>query len=75
MRLYEWYPSDWICGGCGYTFSEGRPRASMKARRSMQEFVQDNWPTTRRLREVVRTLCDEIHSQGETGIDTENQRV
>ena len=64
VRLYELYPQRWTCGGCGYTFTsgEGRSHATEKERQSNRRWVRDQWPTVKRLREVIKQLCDAIHS-------------
>lgn len=58
VRLYEWYPSQWVCGGCG----EGRRWAGVKERKSNRQWVKDTWKTARRLRETVRRLTDAIRN-------------
>ena len=67
VRLYEYHPGEWICGGCGYQFTsgEGRNHAGAKERLRMREWVKDKWPTCGRLNAVVRRMCDAIHSPDE----------
>lgn len=73
VRLYEWYPSQWICGGCGYTFTsgEGREWAGTKERLRQRKWVADTWKTSRRLRETVRRLCVAMHNVGDTFHESE----
>ena len=68
VRLYEWHPSRWTCGGCGYTFTsgEGRAWAGKAERQRERERVKAEWPTIKRLGEVVRNLCAVIHDGGAT---------
>ncbi len=64
VRLYEYYPSRWICGGCGYTFTsgEGRSQAGAAERRRQRKWVKDTWKMVGGLPETVRRLCDAMRS-------------
>lgn len=57
VRLYEWYSSRWICGGCGYTFvsDEGRRPATKVKRATMRRLVREMWPVVPRLHD---TACE-----------------
>jgi len=61
VRLFEWYPAQWICGGCGYVFvsGEGRSQSSRKRREKHRQYVREKWPRVGRLAEVVKRLCVE----------------
>ncbi len=60
VRLYEWYPSHWICGGCGYTFAsgEGRHKDGQAVREKARQCVKDQWKNIDRLSVVAKKAID-----------------
>ncbi len=67
-KLYEWYPTEWLCGRCGYLFAsgEGRHQAGVKERQRRRQYVKDTWKNVGRFHDVVRRMCDEIRRGTQT---------
>lgn len=65
VRMYEYYASRWICGGCGHTFTHGtnRWKTGIKKRLRMRQWVKDTWDNVQRYQDVVRRMCDEIEAE------------
>ncbi len=65
VRLYEYYPARWTCGGCGYTFckDEGRRKSGKKPRQRRRQWVKDTWGNVQRYRDAVRRMCKDIETK------------
>jgi len=52
VKLFEWYDSDWICGGCGHLFTSGSGRVRSRPADCSRRisFVREFWPKAKRLR-------------------------
>ena len=61
VQFFEWYPSVWMCGGCGHTWfsGEGRQPSGDIKRRLRRAWVKRIWPDVASLDEVVRAMMDD----------------
>ncbi len=62
VRLFEWYSSRWICGGCGHEFvsGEGRVRSAKTACADRRTLVKTTWPNVPNKDEALRTMLDAL---------------
>ena len=59
VRLFEWYGSDWICGGCGHEFASGlRIWSSKSALAERRQWVREKWKDVPRLRDAISKMVE-----------------
>ena len=59
VKLYEWYPSIWICGGCGWSWVDGeRSNLNQKKREENRKLVQTQWSDSKNVREAIEEMIE-----------------
>ena len=75
VRMFEYYPSWWQCGGCGYTFvsGEGRMAEGKKSRERTRSWVKRSWKNCHKLDIASAELTEYVVQQSLTNSTKHNQ--